>query len=152
MPDYPRGVSAVGLTAVGAVTQTATEIVRALKGIYDPCCRERDISIVDMGLVRAVEIVGSRAKVELMLTSGWCPFASRVLSEVRDAVEALPGIGGVSVEVTWDEPWTMDRLSESARAKLQFLPHPAGVADRERYIATNSSVRREARGKGGHSR
>ena len=126
--------------------------MQALKGIYDPCCRERDISIVDMGLVRAVEIVGSQAKVELMLTSGWCPFASRVLSEVRDAVEAIPGISQVSVEVTWDQPWTMDRLSESARAKLQFLPEPAKVADRDRYIAAYGNVRRQAGGKGGQAR
>jgi len=125
--------------------------MQALNGIYDPCCRERDISIVDMGLVRAVEIVGSQAKVDLMLTSGWCPFASRVLSDVRDAVEAVPGISQVSVEVTWDQPWTMDRLSESARAKLQFLPEPAKVADRDRYIAAYANVRRKAGGKGGQA-
>jgi metal-sulfur cluster biosynthetic enzyme len=113
----------------------------ALSSIYDPCCRERGISIVDMGLVRSVEVEGDHARVELILTSGWCPFASRVLSEVREAVQALPEIGDVSVEVVWDVAWTMERLSDGARAKLRFLPDPSGVPDRERYVEAHSGNR-----------
>ncbi|WP_442945930.1 iron-sulfur cluster assembly protein [Nonomuraea sp. LPB2021202275-12-8] len=43
---------------------------QALEGVYDPCCREKGISVVEMGLVRSVELDGGRARVELLLTSG----------------------------------------------------------------------------------
>lgn len=109
----------------------------ALAQVYDPCCREKGISVVDMGLLHRVSVTGGHARVELLLTSGWCPFAARVLTEVRERVEELPGIDTAEVEVVWDEAWTTDRLSDGARAKLRFLPDPAAVPDRAAYLAAN---------------
>jgi metal-sulfur cluster biosynthetic enzyme len=109
----------------------------ALSDVYDPCCREKGISVVDMGLVRSVQAVGDRVRVELLLTSGWCPFAARVLTEVQQRMEAQPGVAAAEVEVVWDEPWTTDRLSERAAALLRFLPPPAQVGDREAYLAAH---------------
>jgi metal-sulfur cluster biosynthetic enzyme len=113
-------------------------IIAALKTVHDPCCRDRDISVVDMGLIRSVEIEGVRARVELLLTSGWCPFASRILSSVREEIESLPGIDEASVDIVWDEAWTMARLSDDARAKLVFLPEPAAIGDRAAYVENAS--------------
>ena len=56
----------------------------ALAGVYDPCCREKGISVLEMGLVRSVQLEDGVAKVELLLTSGWCPFAATVLTQVKD--------------------------------------------------------------------
>jgi metal-sulfur cluster biosynthetic enzyme len=111
--------------------------VRALSGVFDPCCREKGISIVDMGLLRSVEVRERHAHVQLLLTSGWCPFASRVLTDVADAMNAQPGVDTCQVEVVWDEPWTPDRLAPSARRKLRFLPDPVAVGDRDAYLATH---------------
>ena len=111
------------------------EIVDALRDVYDPCCQEKGLSVVDMGLIRTATVVDGQARVELLLTTGWCPFAARVLTEVRDRVAALPGVGSAEVEVVWDEPWTTDRLSDRARRTLRFLPDPVAVADRDAYIA-----------------
>jgi metal-sulfur cluster biosynthetic enzyme len=108
---------------------------QALSSVFDPCCREKGISVVDMGLLRSVELRGRHARVELLLTSGWCPFASRVLTDVEDAITAQPGVDTCDVEVVWDEVWTTDRLSESATRKLRFLPAPAAVGDRDAYLA-----------------
>src|SRR5215467_7234180 len=94
----------------------------ALRDVYDPCCREKGISVVDMGLVRSGRVEDGHARVELLLTSGWCPFAARVLTDVRDRVEALPGVDSAEVEVVWDEAWTTDRLSPAAARMLRFLP------------------------------
>jgi len=116
----------------------AAAILEALRSIYDPCCRERGISIVDMGLVRSVHADEAQVKIELILTSGWCPFATRVLSDVRQVVEAMPGTETASVEIVWDEAWTMDRLSDEARSKLTFLPAPIQVQDRQQYIQVHS--------------
>jgi metal-sulfur cluster biosynthetic enzyme len=111
--------------------------VQALSGVFDPCCREKGISIVDMGLLRSVEVRGGHAHVELLLTSGWCPFAARVLTDVADALSTQPGVDTCQVEVVWDEPWTPDRLSPSARRQLRFLPDPVAVGDRDAYLATH---------------
>ena len=111
--------------------------VRALSGVFDPCCREKGISIVDMGLLRSVDVHEWHAHVELLLTSGWCPFAGRVLTDVADAMNAQPGVDTCQVEVVWDEPWTPERLAPSARRKLRFLPDPVAVGDRDAYLATH---------------
>jgi metal-sulfur cluster biosynthetic enzyme len=113
--------------------------VRALSDVYDPCCREKGISVVDMGLLRSVTVTERHARVELVLTSGWCPFASRVLSDVENAIVAQPGVESAEVEVVWDEAWTPDRLSASAVRKLRFLPEPIAVPDRDAYIAEEAT-------------
>lgn len=106
----------------------------ALRSVHDPCCEERGLSLVDMGLVRSVSVEHGRARVELILTTGWCPFASKILDAVQQRVEDLDGVGEASVEIVWDEAWSMDRLSDEARRQLVFLPTPVNVADRDAYI------------------
>jgi metal-sulfur cluster biosynthetic enzyme len=109
----------------------------ALAGVFDPCCQEKGISVVDMGLVHDVSVTDRHARVELLLTSGWCPFASRVLTDVREAVERLPDVDTAEVEIVWSTAWTTDRLSADARRKLRFLPDPVAVPDRDAYLATH---------------
>jgi len=99
----------------------------ALAGVYDPCCREKGISVLEMGLVRSVQVEDGVAKVELLLTSGWCPFAATVLTQVKDQVLGQPGIRDAEVSIVWDEAWTTDRLSPRARDILRFLPAPSAV-------------------------
>ena len=113
----------------------------ALSDVYDPCCREKGISVVDMGLVRSVDASGGHVRVELLLTSGWCPFAAGVLTEVRERMEAQPGVTDAEVEIVWDEAWTTDRLSPRAARVLRFLPPPAQVPDRAAYLAAHMPTR-----------
>jgi metal-sulfur cluster biosynthetic enzyme len=121
------------------MTQKAPEwAVRALSDVYDPCCREKGISVVDMGLLRSVTVIDRHARVELLLTSGWCPFAARVLTDVADAISAEPDVDSCDVEIVWDEAWTTDRLSDSATRKLRFLPDPAAVPDRDAWLASRT--------------
>jgi len=120
-------------------------VARALRGVYDPCCRDKGISVVDMGLLHRARIDDGVADVELLLTSGWCPFASRVLADIEAAVTALPEVEHADVRITWDEPWDTSRLSPDARRKLRFMPDPAQVADREAFISSRlSQARQEA--------
>ena len=104
----------------------------ALAGVYDPCCQEKGISVIDMGLVRSVQVEDGIAKVELLLTSGWCPFAATVLTQVKDQIR------DADVSIVWDEAWTTDRLSPRARSILRFLPPPSAVPDRDAYIAAHT--------------
>jgi metal-sulfur cluster biosynthetic enzyme len=113
----------------------------ALSEVYDPCCAEKGLSVVDMGLVRSVRQAGGQVRVELLLTSGWCPFAARVLTEVQQRIEAQPGVDRAEVDIVWDEAWTTDRLSERAARMLRFLPSPAQVGDRDAYLADHGAGR-----------
>ncbi len=118
--------------------ETATidaSVREVLGGVYDPCCRDKGISVVDMGLLHRAEVEAGAARVELMLTSGWCPFATQVLTDIESAVCSLPGVDSASVELVWHEAWSPARLSDSARSKLRFLPDPSSVADPSAYVA-----------------
>jgi metal-sulfur cluster biosynthetic enzyme len=107
--------------------QPTAAVMEALASVYDPCCQEKGLSVVDMGLVRRVDLDGERPRVELVLTTGWCPFAANLVGEISEKVAAVAGTAGSTVEIVWDEPWTTDRLSDKARRTLRFLPHPKEV-------------------------
>ena len=93
-------------------------LIDALREVYDPCCADRGISIVDMGVVEDVRLDGSHIDVDLVLTTGWCPFVASMSSAIPDRLKRLDGVETVDVKVVWDPVWTMDRLSDSAREKL----------------------------------
>ena len=102
------------------MTADRPAVLEALKEVYDPCCADRGISIVDMGVVEDVRVDGSRVEVDLVLTTGWCPFVASMSSTIPDALTQLPGVESVDVRVVWDPVWTMDRLSPEARQKLEM--------------------------------
>ncbi|WP_143527994.1 metal-sulfur cluster assembly factor [Rubrobacter xylanophilus] len=106
--------------AGGVAALRREDVIRVLDGCYDPCCEERRISVVDMGLIEDVEICGGRVGIRMLLTSGWCPFAARLTETIRERVGGLPGVEAVEVEVVWDPVWSPERMSESAREKLRL--------------------------------
>ena len=93
-------------------------LMDALREVYDPCCADRGISIVDMGVVEDVREKDGHVDVDLVLTTGWCPFVVSMSTAIPEALKAIDGVETVDVKVVWDPVWTMDRLSESAREKL----------------------------------
>ena len=114
---------------------TRDVLIDALREVYDPCCADRGISIVDMGVVEDVRVDGSHVDVDLVLTTGWCPFVATMSSAIPDRLTQLHGVETVDVKVVWDPVWTMDRLSESAREKLT-MP----LEELEPYRATRSAA------------
>jgi metal-sulfur cluster biosynthetic enzyme len=110
---------------------TRAGLMDALREVYDPCCADRGINIVDMGVVEDVRLDGAHVEVDLVLTTGWCPFVATMSSAIPDRLTRLEGVETVDVKVVWDPVWTMDRLSESAREKLtmpleELEPYRAG--------------------------
>ena len=99
---------------------TRDVLIAALREVYDPCCADRGISIVDMGVVEDVRVDGSHVDVDLVLTTGWCPFVVSMSTAIPEALCALDGVNTVDVKVVWEPAWTPDRLSESARAALSM--------------------------------
>lgn len=94
-------------------------ILRALKEVYDP---EIPVDIYELGLIYHVEVnPAGDTHIVMTLTSAFCPAAQHLPDDVKKAVEAVPGVRSVSVEVTFDPPWEMSRMSENARIQLGLL-------------------------------
>ena len=104
------------MTAARAPDRQA--LLEALGDVYDPCCADRGISIVDMGVVDDVHVDGSHVRVDILPTTGWCPFIVTMSEAIPRRLRRLDGVQTVDVNVVWDPMWTPDRLSRSAQDKL----------------------------------
>jgi len=93
------------------------DVFEALHTVEDP---ELGMDIVELGLVYDVEIEGRRAKVIHTLTSMGCPAGAMIQGEIYDCTASLPGVEDVDVELTFDPPWTPDRMSDDAKFILGF--------------------------------
>ena len=93
------------------------EIVNALHTVEDP---ELGMDIVELGLFYDVEIEGPKVKVIHTLTSMGCPAGPMIQEGIHDATAAVPGVEDVEVELTWDPPWTPERMSDDAKFILGF--------------------------------
>lgn len=96
---------------------TKDDIVEALHGVEDP---ELGMDIVELGLYYDAEIDGSAVKVIHSLTSMGCPAGPMIQENIHDAVAALPGVDAVTVELTFDPPWSPDLMSDDAKFILGF--------------------------------
>ena len=96
---------------------TKDEVVEALHAVEDP---ELGMDIVELGLLYDAEIEGPKVKVIHSLTSMGCPAGPMIQEGIHDAVAALPGVEKVDVELTFDPPWTPDRMSDDAKFILGF--------------------------------
>lgn len=90
---------------------------RALANVADP--EIPVVSVVDMGMIRAVEVDGATAKVVLLPTFTGCPAVPVIREDIAAAVAAVDGIEEVQVEVSFDPPWTDERITEQGRKKLK---------------------------------
>ncbi len=92
------------------------EVIAAVRKVYDP---EMPVNIFDLGLIYDVDVDGSgQARIRMTLTAPNCPVAGTLPEEVRRAVRGVPGVAGAEIELTFDPPWTKDRMSPAAKLAL----------------------------------
>jgi len=95
------------------------EVVETLRTVYDP---ELPVNIYDLGLIYDVQIDDEKnVHLVMTLTSPACPVAGTLPGEVESAVRSVPGIGNVTVELTWDPPFTVEMMSEEVRLMLGLM-------------------------------
>ncbi len=87
----------------------------ALKAVKDP---ELNLNLVVLGLVYGIEVDGARAKATITLTTPMCPAAGQIVEEAKAAVEGVEGVEEAEVELTFDPPWTPERISPLMRSSL----------------------------------
>ena len=96
---------------------TKEEVLEILRTVEDP---ELGMDIVDLGLLYEVEVEHSKAKVLYSLTSMGCPAGPLIAQDIDSAVRQVEGIEAVELELTFDPPWTPDKMSEDAKFILGF--------------------------------
>ena len=94
------------------MTASREQVTEALREVFDP---ELGMSVVDLGLIYAIEIDAGRVRVEMTLTTQGCPLHASMTEWARQAVERVPGVVGVAVDLTFEPPWTPDRIGQGAR-------------------------------------
>jgi FeS assembly SUF system protein len=94
------------------------KLVTALKTVFDP---EIPVDIYELGLIYKVDVADDKAVVvDMTLTAPGCPVAGEMPGMVKSALETVEGIGEVTVNMTFDPPWTPERMSESAKLELNM--------------------------------
>jgi metal-sulfur cluster biosynthetic enzyme len=93
------------------------EVVEALRGVEDP---ELGMDIVELGLFYDAEVNGDDVKVMYTLTSMGCPAGQMIQEDIERVVHEIPGVGAVTSELTFEPPWTPDKMSEDAKFILGF--------------------------------
>ncbi len=101
------------------IEQITEDVIGQLKSVYDP---EIPVDIYELGLIYKVELEDDRLlKVEMTLTAPGCPVAGEMPEWVREACEVVAGVRRVEVSMTFDPPWTADRMSDEAKLELNML-------------------------------
>lgn len=101
-------------------TKTTVDNVRAALGsVMDP---ELNIPITDLGLIYSVTVEGGgKARIAMTLTTMGCPLFPVIESQVKKEARTVAGVTDVEVELVFDPPWTMEKMSKSARVQLGLL-------------------------------
>ena len=94
---------------------TEKDVREALKTVKDP---ELGLDLVVLGLVYDVKIEGDDVEATISLTSPMCPVAEQIVDEAREAIDGVEGVESARVELTFDPPWTPERISPLIRSSL----------------------------------
>ena len=102
-----------------ATLELKPRIIEVIETVFDP---EIPVNVYELGLVYDI-IVGAdrRVLIQMTLTSPNCPSAQSLPGEVRFKVKGIAGVTDAHVEIVWEPPWTMDKMSDTARLQLGLL-------------------------------
>lgn len=92
------------------------DIIRALRQVYDP---EIPVNVYDLGLIYEIRVnEGHEVYIQMTLTAPNCPMADYVVEQVKSAVEDVPGVVSVDIDLVWEPIWDKSRMSEEALVEL----------------------------------
>lgn len=100
------------------MAQTEEKIRHALKGCKDP---ELGINIVDLGLIYKIEATDTAVNIQMTLTTPGCPLQPYFQQDIEERVTAATGIKHVSIDLTFDPPWTPAAMTEEGRRLLTVM-------------------------------
>jgi len=99
----------------GVVSEDQVKL--ALRRVKDP---DLNLNILDMGLVYGIQVVGTKVKVDMTLTSPGCPSGPEIMSNAETEIKSLPGVETVEMNLVWMPFWTPEKMEPRVRAYLGF--------------------------------
>ncbi len=91
----------------------------SLKQCMDP---EVPLSIIDMGLIYGIDVTENNdVNIKMTMTTKGCPLHETMVDDVKRYAKKVSGVNNVDVEIVWDPPWTMDKMSDEAKAKMKTM-------------------------------
>jgi FeS assembly SUF system protein len=116
--EIPASVE-VGDASSDAPSEFVQKLIAAMKTVYDP---EIPVDVFELGLIYKIDVADNRdVGVEMTLTAPACPIAGEMPLMVEAALKTVEGVGTVTVTMTFDPPWTPERMSEEARLALNMF-------------------------------
>ena len=102
------------------MSQVSTEQIKnSLKQCMDP---EVPLSIVDMGLIYGIDVnENNDVNIKMTMTTQGCPLHETMVDDVKRYAKKISGVNNVNVEIVWDPPWTMDKMSDEAKAMMKKM-------------------------------
>lgn len=99
------------------MTASRDDIINAIKTVYDP---EIPVNIWDLGLIYNIEIGECEIVITMTFTSPTCPMMEELMAQLKGVVQRVAGDTPVRVELVWDPPWDLSRMSDVARLELDL--------------------------------
>ena len=100
-------------------TVNPDQIRDSLMQCMDP---EVPLSIVDMGLIYGIDVADNNdVNIKMTMTTKGCPLHETMVDDVKRYAKKVSGVNNVDVEIVWDPPWTMDKMSDEAKAKMKTM-------------------------------
>ncbi|MDP8011255.1 MAG: metal-sulfur cluster assembly factor [Thermoplasmata archaeon] len=91
------------------------DIIDVLKTVIDP---EIGLDVINLGLVYEIKVNDDNVYIKMTMTTPGCPLTSWILADAENKIKQVPGVKDVQIELVWDPPWSVDRISEEARKLL----------------------------------
>ncbi|AFS80031.1 hypothetical protein NKOR_00565 [Candidatus Nitrosopumilus koreensis AR1] len=102
---------------MSAVSPQAIE--DSLKQCMDP---EVPLNIVEMGLIYGIDVAENNdVNIKMTMTTQGCPLHETLVSDATRFVKKVPGVNNVNIDIVWDPPWSMDKMSEEAKTKIKNM-------------------------------
>ena len=100
-------------------TVNEDQVRDSLKQCMDP---EVPLSIIDMGLIYGIDVTENNdVNIKMTMTTKGCPLHETMVDDVKRYAKKVSGVNNVDVEIVWDPPWTMDKMSDEAKAKMKTM-------------------------------
>lgn len=121
MPEPIKGVEKEQSRTLSALEKSlfSNAVAEQIREVYDP---EIPINVYDLGLIYDIQVDDKKnVHIVMTLTSPMCPVAGSLPGEVEEAAKTTQGIGNVTLELTWDPPFTIERMSDEAKLTLGLM-------------------------------
>jgi len=101
------------------ITVSTTAIENSLKQCMDP---EVPLNIVEMGLIYGIDVTENNdVNIKMTMTTQGCPLHETLVQDATRYAKKVPGVNNVKIDIVWDPPWSMDKMSEEAKLKIKNM-------------------------------